>query len=359
MQYSCYPFIQSYMNTFQYHLGIDLHKETSYWTLMDHERKVLYKKNLPTSKEGVERGIREMGIAPSFVEAAIEPVSQWGWYGDLLETKGFTVHLVDVYKSKLIAGTKLKNDRVDSLTLADMMRSDFLPTAYRAPETTRDLREFMRHRAFLVRLRARVRGRVHQILWKHGVISPHSDLFGLRAQKWLGEIILREPYATERVELMDMWRDFSERIAAHDLSCREKVGRAPQAQLLMSIPGIGVITSLTILAEVGDFSRFASPDKLACYAGLVSSSYSSGERTRLGHITHRGSVWLRTALVEATNTVNPKWGALHDFYLRIKEKKGSKVARVALARKMLVLSWHLIAKDQYFKAVRPSDSVKR
>src|SRR3989344_4265907 len=159
------------MNTFQYHLGIDLHKETSYWTLMDHERTVLYKKNLPTSKEGMERGIREMNVAPSLVEAAIEPVSQWGWYGDLLEKEGLTVHLVDVYKSKLIAGTKLKIDRVDSLTLADMMRSDFLPTAYRAPETTRDLREFMRHRAFLVRLRARVRGRVHQILWKHGVIS--------------------------------------------------------------------------------------------------------------------------------------------------------------------------------------------
>lgn len=352
------------MNTFQYHLGIDLHKETSYWTLMDHERNTLYKKNLPTSKEGVERGIHEMGIAPALVEAAIEPVSQWGWYGDLLEGNGLTVRLVDVYKSRLIAGTKLKNDRVDSATLADMMRSDFLPEAYRAPEATRDLREFMRHRAFLVRLRARVRGRVHQILWKHGVISPHADLFGLRARQWLGELALREPYGTERHELTAMWRDLTERIDAHDLSCREKVGRSPQAQILMSIPGIGVITSLTILAEVGDFSRFRRPEQLASYAGLVSSSYSSGDRTRLGHITHRGSVWLRTALVEATATVNPRWGALYGFYQRIKEKKGSKVARVALARKMLTLSWHLIAKDKYFRTnvqanVGRSDSVKR
>src|SRR3989344_7032842 len=131
--------------------------------------------------------------------------------------------------------------------------------------------------------------------------------------------------------------------------------------MTLSVTGIGVIASLTILAEVGDFSRFKRPEQLASYAGLVSSSYSSGERTRLGHITHCGSVWLRTALVEATNTVNPKWGSLYDFYLRIKEKKGSKVARVALARKMLVLSWHLIAKDQYFKKERvgPSESVKR
>lgn len=346
------------MQKFEYHLGIDLHRKTSYWTLIDRERTVLYRKQLATSLEGIEQGVKEMGIIPSLVEAAIEPVSQWGWYGDALEKRGLTVRLVDVYKTKLIAGTKLKNDKVDALALAELLRSDFLPIAYRAPEKTRDLREFMRHRAFLVRLRARVRGRVHQILWKHGIISPWSDLFGIKAQKWLSELTLRSPYKEEREELTAMWRDISLRLETHNIRCRELVARTQTAGLLMSIPGIGIITSLTILAEVGDFSRFTSPDKLTCYAGLVSSSYSSGERTRLGHITHRGSVWLRTALVEATNTVNPKWGVLYDFYLRIKEKKGSKVARVALARKMLALSWHLVKKDQFFK-VGHRDSVKR
>ncbi len=348
------------MNDFKYHLGIDLHRKTSYWTLLDHERKVLYKKNLPTSIEGIEQGLKEMEIAPTLVEAAIEPVSQWGWYGDALAEKGCEVRLVDVYKTKLIAGTKLKNDKVDSLALAELLRSDFLPTAYRAPEKTRDMREFMRHRAFLVRLRARGRGRVHQILWKHGYISPWSDLFGIKAQKWLGELTLRSPYKEERAELLEMWKRLSEQISLHDISCREMVARSQTAGLLSSIPGIGLITSLTILAEVGDFTRFKSPEKLACYAGLVSSSYSSGEHTRFGHITHRGSVWLRTALVEATATVNPKWGALYDFYARISEKKGSKVARVALARKILTIAWHLVAKDEFYKtSISRSDSVKR
>lgn len=348
------------MQSFQYHLGIDLHRKTTYWTLINKDRQVLYKKNLPTTKEGIEQGVTDMGVEPALVEAAIEPVSQWGWYGDCLAKYGFTVRLVDVYKTKLIAGTKLKNDKVDALALAELLRSDFLPTAYRAPEVTRDQREFMRHRAFLVRLRARIRGRVHQILWKHGIISPWSDLFGIRAQKWLFGLRLRSPYKEEREELTAMWQNISERLAVHNTTCEELVARNIKAGLLMSIPGIGVITSLTILAEVGDFSRFSSPDKLACYAGLVSSSYSSGERTRLGHITHRGSVWLRTALVEATNTVNPKWGALYDFYQRIKEKKGSKVARVALARKMLTLTWHLVKKDEFYKkSIGRSDSVKR
>jgi transposase len=347
------------MNNFKYHLGIDLHRKTSYWTLIDNERKVLYKRNLITSLEGIEQGLREMEISPDLVEAAIEPVSQWGWYGDALAKKGCEVRLVDVYKTKLIAGTKLKNDKVDSLALAELLRSDFLPTAYRAPEKTRDMREFMRHRAFLVRLRARIRGRVHQILWKHGFISPWSDLFGIKAQLWLNDLSLRSPYKEERGELTEMWKRLSEQISLHDRSCKEMVVRSQTAGLLSSIPGIGVITSLTILAEVGDFKRFKSPDKLACYAGLISSSYSSGENTRFSHITHRGSVWLRTALVEATATVNPKWGALYDFYSRIAEKKGSKVARVALARKMLTLCWHLVQKDQFYKtSVSHSDSVK-
>jgi transposase len=348
------------MQSFRYHLGIDLHRKTSYWTLIDGKRTLLYKKNLPTTKEGIIQGLSEMGVTPELVEVAIEPVSQWGWYGDYLAEQGVTVRLVDVYKTKLIAGTKLKNDKVDALALAELLRSDFLPTAYRAPEKTRDMREFMRHRAFLVRLRARIRGRVHQILWKHGIISPWSDLFGIKAQQWLGTLSLRSPYKEEREELTALWKDISERLTLHNRTCEELTVRNSQAGLLMSIPGIGVITSLTMLAEVGDFSRFTSPDKLACYAGLVSSSYSSGEKTRLGHITHRGSVWLRTALVEATATVNPRWGALYEFYTRIKEKKGSKVARVALARKMLTLSWHLITTDQFYKtSVGHSDSVKR
>lgn len=343
-----------------HYLGIDLHKKTSYWTLMNKEREIVYRKNLFTSKEGVEQGIREMGVEPTVVEAAIEPVSQWGWYGDLLEKAGFTVHLVDAYKTKLIAASKLKNDRVDAKILAELMRTNFLATAYRAPIETRDLREFMRHRAFLVRMRSSIRGRMHQILWKHGIQSPYSDLLGKKGAEWFATLPLTSQYDTERNDLLTLWRTFSDHVTQYDERCRFRVSQSPEAGILMSIPGIGVITALTMLAEIGDYTRFHSPEKLASFAGLVSSSHSSGENTRLGHITHRGSVWLRTAMVEATTTVNPRWGYLYDFYKRISEKKGSKVARVALARKVLVVSWHLIkTKKPFDPRVGYSDSVKR
>jgi transposase len=312
---------------------------------------------MATSESAIDEAVRDIAVDPKEIQAAIEPVSGWGWYGDQLEARGFAVRLVDVYKSKLIAGTKLKNDKVDSKILADMMRSDFLPEAYRAPKETRDMREFMRSRAFLVRLRVRIRNRIHMMLQKHGILCPWTDLFGKSGLLWLKEQKLGDVYKRELESLLALFGEISLHVRERDARCARLVAQSKEAKTLMTIPGIGVVTALTMLAEIGDYGRFPSPEKLASFAGLVSSSNSSGEKLRFGHITHRGSVWLRTALVESTGKVSEKWGYLHDFYWSLREKKGNKIARVALARKMLVLSWHLIRKNQRFNP-RRTDSVK-
>ena len=298
---------------------------------MDDERKILWKKNIETSKKAIEGSLQDMGIPAKEIHCAIEPVSGWGWYGDILEKKGVKVNLVDVYKSKLIAGTKLKNDKVDSKILAEMLRSDFLPTAYYAPKETRDLREFVRSRAFLVRLRTRIRNRVHMMLQKHGIICPWTDLFGKAGLRWLQDQKLGEGSLTELKSLLLFFRELTLHIVERDKACTEKVTESKELKILTSIPGVGAITALTMMAEIGDYKRFSHPNKLASFAGLVASSYSSGGTSRFGHITHRGSVWLRTALVESTGKVSKKWGYLYDFYTTLRERKGNKIARVALA----------------------------
>ena len=325
---------------------------------MDNERNVLYKKNMATSKEAIDQALQAIDLPTQEIQSAIEPVSGWGWYSELLQEKGLKVNLVDVYKSKLIASAKLKNDKIDSRILADMMRSDFLPTAYLAPKETRNLREFMRSRAFLVRLRTRVRNRIHAMLVKHGIICPWTDLFGKSGQIWLKEQKLEEIYQKELKSLMILFQELSLHILDRDRLCATRVKDSEEAKILGSIPGIGHITALTMLAEIGDYKRFPSPEKLASFAGLVSSSYSSGETYRFGHITHRGSVWLRTCLVESTGKVSKKWGYLYDFYVKLRERKGNKIARVALASKILKLSWHLVMNNQMFNPLGRMDSVK-
>lgn len=336
------------MSEFKYHLGIDLHRLTSYWTLMDNDKNIIYRKNIKTSKESIDAALSEINLPAQSIQAAIEPVSQWGWYGDLLEQKGLTVKLVNVYKSKLIAESKLKYDKVDSRILADMLRSDFLPTAYLAPKETRELREFMRARSFFVRMRTRARNRIHNILAKHGIICPWTDMFGKQGQKWLKAQSIGSPYDEEIKSLLRVFDELTFHIEKRDNTCASMIKESRELEILTSIPGVGSITALMVMAEVGDFRRFRTSGQLASFAGLVSSSHSSGGKERLGNITHRGSVWLRTALVESTGKVSKKWGYLHDFYQRIREKKGNNIARVALARKVLTLAWHLVITNQKF-----------
>lgn len=351
------------MNKFEYHLGIDLHKKTSFWTLMDNEQNILFKKNLPTSREGVLQGLREVTVDPRQIQAAVEPVSQWAWYGDILKEHGVAVHLVNPYKTKLIAETKLKNDKVDSRILAELLRCDFLPTSYYAPKEVRDLRELSRWRLFLSRLRTRIKNRVHQILAKQGIYSTWSDPFGKGGRQFILSQSLSFEVKREIDQLMEFLDRLDFAIAERDKDLKEYLSFHPETKILMSIPGIGPVTVITMLSEIGDYARFERPEQLVGFAGLNPASYSSGEHLRLGRITRHGSEHLRTILVEAAHRVRPAWGSLYEFFIRIKEKKGSKIASVALARKILALSWHLMKKKEMYrpivKVVNIYDGAKR
>ena len=112
------------------------------------------------------------------------------------------------------------------------------------------------------------------------------------------------------------------------------------------MPGVGTITALTVIAEVGDFSRFEKAEKLASFAGLVPKQRSSGEKVRLGGITHLGSKYLRTAMVETAMRIRPGYAPeLQNFVDTVKIGSSPKRARVALARKMLTIMWMMIRKN--------------
>jgi transposase len=215
---------------------------------------------------------------------------------------------------------------------------------------------------FLVTQSTRIKNRIHAILWKHGLSSPKTDLFGKKGRIWLEAQELRPIYKQECASLL---RVFDGLFVETELLNKEILARAKQneeTKLLMTMPGIGPFSALIIQAEVGDFARFSNPEKLASYSGLISRSRSSGGRLQFGNITHAGSVYLRTAMVEAACQVRPKWETLYQFYEKIKEKKGNKTARVALARKMLCILWCMVKKKEPFRAISicgDSGGVKR
>jgi transposase len=225
-----------------------------------------------------------------------------------------------------------------------------LPESYLAPQQTRDLRELVRTRMFFVRMRTSAKIRLRSVLSKNGLIAPVSEITSKKAQEWFSKIELSAVYRQEYTRLLEHITQLDEHISRYDAEIKKQGKGYPEVAILKSIPGIADIRSMMIIAEVGTFTRFAHPDKLAAFAGLVPRSYSSGGKERLGRITKHGSSVLRHALVGAAQQANSSWGDLFTFYERIRTKHSSGAAKVALARKLLALAWHLTRKNELFKA---------
>jgi transposase len=117
--------------------------------------------------------------------------------------------------------------------------------------------------------------------------------------------------------------------------------------IAMSVPGIGFISAVTILSEIGNSTDFESPKKLAAWCGLVPNLYQSADKCILGSITKHGSKHIRRMLVEVARVIaRSRNSRLKGFYLRIESKKKANVAAVALARKVLCILHHLLANNE-------------
>ncbi len=151
------------------YVGIDVHRNRSQVAVIDEGGKVLVNRNVPN---GVEPLLSVIGGLPAGTPAAYEAAFGWGWLLELLESYGFEPHMVHPLQCKAIASARLKNDKVDAATLAQLLRADLLPEAWIAPLQVRQLRAMLRHRAQLVRLRTLLRNRIHAILADHGHGRP-------------------------------------------------------------------------------------------------------------------------------------------------------------------------------------------
>lgn len=239
-------------------------------------------------------------------------------------------------------------------TLAYLLRADLLPEAYILSRETRDLRELLRYRASLVKLRTQVKNKIHAILSKNGISSPYSDLFGRNGLQFLQGMELRscyrqalDGYLATIGQLNDLLKAVS-----HEIDQRAKLD--DQAQLLMTMPvmtmpGVGSYSALLILSEIGDIRRFPDAKHLVSYAGLAPRVRSSGGKTHYGRITKQGSHWLRWILIEISHHAIRGSTTFRQLYQRVCKKHGKNTARVAVARKMLCVIYHMLIKKEEFR----------
>ena len=323
------------------YLGIDLHKRTSTWVLMDEKRNVVWNTTVASHPVDISASIKKIPVPLSEIKVAIEPVTGWRWVTNQLEDEGVEVHIAYPQKVRLIAESKQKTDFNDARTLADLLRAGMLPESYRVADAIYELRIVLRERHFLVSKRTDVKNRLHGIATTQGLhLVSGGNPLQKRGQKWIEE--------GEDETMKELLAVIGELNVHIDL-LTEKIGKMaktlPQAKRLMTMPGVGPITALTVIAEAGDFSRFQKAEKLASFAGLVPKQRSSGGTVRLGGITHLGSKYLRTIMVEAAMRVRADYAPeLYRFAEDLKPSCGPKRARVALARKMLTIMWTMMQK---------------
>lgn len=331
-----------------FYLGIDLHLKRTYMVLMDSKGEVIEKQRI--SNQEIKSYLEEK--VPQETYAVLEATRNWPFMYDLLSAHVQQVDLVHAKGVQAIAAATVKTDQIDASTLAHLARLNYIPKAYAAPQDVRDLRQLLRHREWMVNQRSKAKNRIHAVLAGYNLVSPVTDLFGVTGRQYLDEVLKKELRPAARMVVADHLATIdhlSERIRTLEKGISLTEAQIHVRTLLKSMPGVGKLIALTIMAEIGDISRFHSPKSLCSWAGLTPRVHSSDAVVRHGHITKEGSRYLRTALVQAATVayrVSPKWYREHE---RLARRCGSRSARVAVARRLLTVIYYMWKRDQPYQ----------
>ena len=333
------------------YIGVDLHKKYSYVTRMTQEGEILDHGRVEHNPESLSTFVQSINRDDSI---AVEATCNWYYFYELVENQTPNISLAHPLKTRIIAEARVKTDKIDSKTLAHLLRADLLPESYIPTRETRDLREKLRYRASLVKIRTQLKNKIHAILSKNGILSPFSDLFGKGGLQFLNSIKLRPSYRQALDGYLEVIEQLNTLIQHVSAEIDQVAELDEQAMLLMSIPGIGPYSAMLILAEIGDIHRFPDAKRLVSYAGLAPGVHSSGGKTRHGRITKQGSRWLRWILTEASHHVS-KTKRLAPLYNRVRKKHGKNAAKIAVARKLLCIIYHLLTEGEKFDGQRYKD----
>lgn len=331
------------------YIGLDLHKNYSFLTAMNEGGNILQKAKVPNRYKSISNFLDQF-INP---KVAVEACSNWYWLIDYLQDDNIDVVLSHPKKTKAIASAKIMTDKISSETIAHLLRSNLLPTAYILPRELRQTRDLLRHRAALTIIRTGLKNRIHAILRNFNFRCPYTDLFGKSGRIWLKQVPLKENYRLFIENFLTLIDTIEPKIKELNQMIKELVEDNPQAKLLDEIPGIDYYSALLILMEIGDIKRFFDHRHLCSYIGIVPSKYKSGNIDYTGRITKEGNKWLRWIITEAAQKVEVSWSnPYRKLYLKVLKKKGPAKARIAVARKIATAIYYMLSKNEHFKLPR-------
>ena len=334
-------------------IGCDLHTRYQVVAWVDEE----------TGKIRTRRLEHENGEARAFyaglprggavgIEATIPAL----WFERMLAELGHELWVGHAAEIRAQAVRRQKTDTRDAEHILDLLLTNRFPRIWTPSLAERDLRQLLVHRMKLVRARTAVKNQLHALAMSQGVCRRHK-LWTAKGRAELEGLALLPWASQRRKELLEMLDQLDAAIGPLDQAVEKEAQAREEAVRLMTHPGVGPVVSLAFVLTLGPVTRFANRRKVVSYLGLNPRESSSGGRQRLGAISKQGNSMLRWLLVEGANRAVVYDPELRRAYQRLKFRRVSGVAKVAIARRLAVrLYWMLRAQVNYAQLVRMSGS---
>ena len=331
------------------YLALDVHKHYSVVAGVNFEGQVILE---PVRIEhGDLEGWLAKNIQPTDYVVIESTTNAWHIY-DLLEPLAEKVVVANPIKVKQIAQARVKTDIRDTLILARLLAANMVPVIWVPPAHVRNLRYLLSQRRHLVGMHTATVNRMHSVAHRHHLNHPKGKRFNEKNTKWQKDNVLSE---SEQFQLeLDM--NTKKHLAEQSEKITEKLRRmshqkpwAESMMYLMQLPGFGVITGMTVLAAIGDITRFETPGHLASYSGLTPGLDQSGVKLRSKKITKEGRKDLRWAMVEVAQRAvksDPLWK--HRFN-ELQRRMHRNQAIVVIAHRLLELVWYVLSRKQPYR----------
>ncbi len=350
----------NYFNESQLFLGLDLGKKTSQLCVLDPNGKELANfafastaKNFVLIAKALRKNDHIAMEVSNPANAVMAIFKKHSKAKAVLSNPLFT---------RAISKARVKSDREDARKLADLNRINYLETVWSPDEDTLRLRHLITDREALVKHRTAIKNQVHSVLARNLIEYQFTDLFGSEGREWLRSLLLADEldsFERDRISFLlgelDRQNALTEdvdKLIASFIHSRPVFSH--QLDLLLSIPGVSLAVSATILAAIGDISRFSSKRKFACYFGLTQRiKQTGGKPPRPGKISKQGNSYARFMLIEAAEHFRRSPVIYRNMYQRIKKKKGHNVAIVAVARRLAEVIYSMLSKNEEFIYARP------
>ena len=298
-------------------------------------------------REEAEKFYRELAARGMKVRVGMEASGQARWFERLLAELNFELWIGDASVIHAKRVRKQKTDRQDAQLILGLLLEDRFPQIWVPSWENRDLRQLLWHRHRMVQARTRIMNQLQAVAINEG-LRCKKRLWGESGREQL-EAFRLAPWASRRREdLLKLLDGLNPTIAELTQAIEQEVEKCPEAQRLRTHPGVGPLTALAFVLIIGRADRFQYGKQIASYLGLVPLEDSSGNRRRLGHITKQGNALLRFLLVEAAQVTArslPEW---RSQYLHLTMRRGRKIAKVAMARKLAVRLYWMMRKEWDF-----------